>query len=106
MHTADAMLPIPAPRLAIIAAVAREPGPTCLVLGLVRWPRHAGVAHGQTRAVAGRPFVAVARFNGAGVLWLLPRHIRPTILNPLPVRGVNLPVDGLRDRSDPRSGCR
>ena len=85
MRIVDVVLSIPALLLAIITVIVLEPGLVSLVavLGFTRWPRYTRVAYGQTLSVATRPYVVAARFHGAGAFWLMPRHILPTILNPL-----------------------
>ncbi len=87
MRTVDIFLSVPAILLAIITVAVLGPGflNVVIVLGLTRWPRYARVAYGQTLAVAGQPYVRIARFMGAGPMRLLLVHILPNIVGPLTV---------------------
>ncbi|HKS13619.1 MAG TPA: ABC transporter permease [Pseudomonas sp.] len=85
MRIADVFLAIPALLLAILVVAILGPSlfNLLLVLILTRWPRYARVAHGQTLALAERPYVRLASFMGAGPLRVLARHILPNLLGPL-----------------------
>ncbi len=85
MRLVDIFLSIPAILLAIITVAVLGPGfiNVVLVLALTRWPRYARVAYGQTLAIAGRPFVTLARSMGASPLRVLALHILPNIVGPL-----------------------
>jgi len=82
MRVVDVFLSVPAILLAIITVAVVGPGllNVILVLALTRWPRYARVAYGQTLAIAGRPYVRLSTFMGAGPFRVLFRHILPNIL--------------------------
>ena len=85
MRLVDIFLSIPAILLAIITVAVLGPGfiNVVLVLALTRWPRYARVAYGQTLAIAGRPYVTLARSMGASAPRVLTLHILPNIIGPL-----------------------
>ncbi|MET1412046.1 ABC transporter permease [Roseibium sp. HPY-6] len=85
MRLVDIFLSIPAILLAIITVAVLGPGFTnvVLVLALTRWPRYARVAYGQTLAIAGQPYVTLAKSMGASTPRVLILHILPNIVGPL-----------------------
>ncbi|KGM32492.1 ABC transporter permease [Inquilinus limosus] len=87
MRVVDVFLSVPAILLAIITVAVVGPGllNVILVLALTRWPRYARVAYGQTLAIAGRPYVRLSAFMGAGLFRVLFRHILPNILGAVTV---------------------
>jgi len=87
MRVVDVFLSVPAILLAIITVAVVGPGllNVILVLALTRWPRYARVAYGQTLSIAGRPYVRLSAFMGAGSLRVLFRHILPNILGAVTV---------------------
>jgi peptide/nickel transport system permease protein len=87
MRVVDVFLSVPAILLAIITVAVVGPGllNVILVLALTRWPRYARVAYAQTLTVAGRPYVRLSAFMGAGPLRVLFRHILPNILGAVTV---------------------
>lgn len=87
MRLVDIFLSVPAILLAIITVAVLGPGfvNVVLVLALTRWPRYARVAYGQTLAIAGMPYVRLARAMGAGWGRILLVHILPNIIAPLSV---------------------
>ena len=82
MRAADLVLSIPFFLLAILTVVVLGPSllNLIIVLGLVRWPRYARVAFGQTLDTKNRDFVQASRAIGAGPLRLITRHIVPDVL--------------------------
>lgn len=87
MRIVDIFLSIPPILLAIITVAVLGPGllNVILVLALTRWPRYARVAYGQTLSIANMPYVRLARFMGAKLVWNLWRHVLPNIIGPLTV---------------------
>jgi peptide/nickel transport system permease protein len=87
MRVVDIFLSVPAILLAIITVVVLGPGffNVIIVLALTRWPRYARVAYGQTLAVAGMPYVRLARSMGASMARVLALHVLPNIVAPLAV---------------------
>jgi peptide/nickel transport system permease protein len=87
MRVVDVFLSVPAILLAIITVAVVGPGllNVILVLALTRWPRYARVAYAQTLTVAGRPYVRLSAFMGAGPGRVLFRHILPNILGAVTV---------------------
>ncbi len=87
MRIVDIFLSIPPILLAIITVAVLGPGllNVILVLALTRWPRYARVAYGQTLSIANMPYVRLARFMGANLVWNLWRHVLPNIIGPLTV---------------------
>jgi peptide/nickel transport system permease protein len=82
MRLADLVLSIPFFLLAILTVVVLGPSLVNLiiVLGLVRWPRYARVAFGQTLDTKNRDFVRATRALGAGAGRLIVRHVLPDVL--------------------------
>ena len=82
MRAADLVLSIPFFLLAILTVVVLGPSllNLIIVLGLVRWPRYARVAFGQTLDTKNRDFVQASRAIGAGSFRLITRHIVPDVL--------------------------
>jgi peptide/nickel transport system permease protein len=87
MRVVDVFLSVPAILLAIITVAVVGPGllNVVLVLVLTRWPRYARIAHAQTLAVAGRPYVRLSAFMGAAAPRVLLRHVLPNILGAITV---------------------
>ncbi len=85
MRVVDIFLSVPAILLAIITVAVVGPGlvNVVLVLVLTRWPRYARVAHAQTLAIAGRPYVRLAALMGARAPAVMARHLLPNIMGPL-----------------------
>ena len=82
MRLADLVLSIPFFLLAILTVVVLGPSllNLIIVLGLVRWPRYARVAFGQTLDTKNRDFVRATRALGAGAARLILRHVLPDVL--------------------------
>ena len=82
MRLADLVLSIPFFLLAILTVVVLGPSllNLIIVLGLVRWPRYARVAFGQTLDTKNRDFVRATRAIGAGPWRLITRHVLPDVL--------------------------
>lgn len=82
MRLADLVLSIPFFLLAILTVVVLGPSllNLIIVLGLVRWPRYARVAFGQTLDTKNRDFVRATRAIGAGSGRLITRHVLPDVL--------------------------
>ncbi len=81
MRLVDIVLSIPAILLAIITIAVLGPGlqNVVIVLGFTRWPRYARVAYGQTLSVMSLTYIRASKFNGAGAMRLLFRHVLPNI---------------------------
>jgi len=84
MRLVDVFLAVPAlPLLILIAALAGPSRSTViLVIGLSGWPPVARVVRSQTLTLAGRGYVEAARGFGSGRLYVIRRHLVPT-LSPL-----------------------
>ncbi len=89
MRVVDLFLALPVlPLLVLIAALAGASRLVIiLVIGLIRWPEIARVTRGQTRTLRHRGFVGAAQGFGAGVPYLLRRHLVPA-LGPVIAAGV------------------
>lgn len=82
MRVVDLCLAIPAIPLLILVAALAGPSQTTIVLviGLAGWPGLARVVRSEALRLRHRGFVEAARGFGAGPLYLLRRHVIPSIL--------------------------
>lgn len=82
MRLADMVLSVPFFLLAILVVAILGPSlvNTVIVLALVRWPRYARVAFGQTLEAHSREFVKSSVAVGVGPWRLFSRHILPEVL--------------------------
>ncbi|MHB8618126.1 MAG: ABC transporter permease [Chloroflexota bacterium] len=85
MRLADLVLSVPFFLLAILTVVVLGPSllNLVIVLALVRWPRYARVAFGQTLDAKNRDFVKAARSLGAPASEMIAAHVVPEVLPPL-----------------------
>ncbi len=81
MRVVDVFLAVPAlPLLILVAALAGPSRSTViLVIGMTGWPPVARVVRSQTLTLAGRGYVAAARGFGSGWLYVIRRHLVPTL---------------------------
>lgn len=81
MRMVDVFLAVPAlPLLILVAALAGPSRSTViLVIGMTGWPPVARVVRSQTLTLAGRGYVAAARGFGSGWLYVIRRHLVPTL---------------------------
>ncbi len=81
MRSVDVLLAVPVlPLLILIAALAGPSRPTLiLVIGLTAWPAIARVVRSQTLTLASRGYVEAARGFGRGRLYVIRRHVAPTL---------------------------
>ncbi len=89
MRIMDVLLSFPGILLnLVIVALVRRPSVTFVVFALAvnGWVAYARVARGQTLAVREREYVQAARASGAGLWWILSRHVVPSIVGPLVVQ--------------------
>jgi peptide/nickel transport system permease protein len=88
MRIVDVMFAFPVLLLALAIVAILTPGTatTILAIGVVYTPIFARVARASTLSVRGEPFVAVSRTLGAGHLYILSRHILPSIAGPVIVQ--------------------
>lgn len=81
MRCVDVFLAVPAlPLLILVAALAGPSRSTViLIIGMTGWPPVARVVRSQTLTLAGRGYVAAARGFGSGRLYVIRRHLVPTL---------------------------
>jgi ABC-type dipeptide/oligopeptide/nickel transport system permease subunit len=82
MRSVDVLLAMPVlPLLILVAALAGPSRSTViLVIGLTAWPAVARVVRSQTLTVATRGYVEAARGFGPGRLYVIRRHLAPTLV--------------------------
>ncbi len=81
MRTVDVFLALPIlPLLILIAALAGPSRPTViLIIGLTGWPQVARVVRSQTLTLAARGYVQACRGFGSGRMYVIRRHLVPTL---------------------------
>ena len=81
MRVVDVMLAVPRlPLLVLVAALAGAGWLTVTVLiGLLFWPPMARIVRSRALSLRGRGFVEAARGFGAGLLYLIRRHLLPAL---------------------------
>lgn len=89
MRLVDVFLALPVLPLLIFIAALAEPSRTLsiLMIGLFNWAQTARVVRSQTLSLRTRGFVGIARGFGAGPLYVIRRHLMPTLA---PVIAANL----------------
>jgi peptide/nickel transport system permease protein len=88
MRVVDVMFAFPVLLLALAVVAILGPGTTTTILaiGIVYTPIFARVARASTLSVRMEPFVQMSRAMGTGNLYILARHIIPSIAGPLIVQ--------------------
>jgi peptide/nickel transport system permease protein len=81
MRLVDVFLALPVLPLLIFIAALAEPSRTLsiLMIGLFNWAQTARVVRSQTLSLRTRGFVGIARGFGAGPLYVIRRHLMPTL---------------------------
>ena len=81
MRVVDVFLALPTlPLLIFVAALAGPSrGLSVLMIGLFAWPETARVVRSQTLSLRARGYVASARGFGGGPLYVMRRHLLPTL---------------------------
>lgn len=89
MRVVDVVLALPTVPLLMLVSSLTGPSLTVsiLMIGLITWPETARIVRSQTLSLRTRGFVGVARAFGAGPLYMMRRHLLPTLA---PVVGANL----------------
>jgi peptide/nickel transport system permease protein len=83
MRIADIQLSIPPIVLAVLLAVAMEPGITSVItaIALVTWPEYARIVRAETLRVRTSDYVALARVAGLSPLQVLRHHVVPNVVS-------------------------
>lgn len=81
MRIVDGILAIPAILLAlgITGALGISLWNAMIAIGIIFTPQFARLARGQTLQVRREPYVEAAKISGAGVVWIMVKHIIPNI---------------------------
>lgn len=81
MRLADVVLALPGLPMILLLAAMLGPGryTVVVVLGIFGWPRLARVVRGQALSLRQRGYVVAARGFGGGPVYLVRRHVAPTL---------------------------
>lgn len=82
MRIVDGILSIPAILLAlgITGALGISLWNAMIAIGIIFTPQFARLARGQTLQIRREPYVEAAKISGAGVFWIMIKHIIPNIM--------------------------
>ncbi len=88
MRIVDGILSIPAILLAlgITGALGVSLWNAMIAIGIIFTPQFARLARGQTLQIRSEPYVEAAKISGAGVGWIMLKHIIPNIAPPIVVQ--------------------
>lgn len=88
MRIVDGIIAIPAIILAlgITSALGVNLWNAMMAIGIVFTPQFARLARGQTLQIRSEPYIEASKISGAGIVWIMIRHIIPNISPPIVVQ--------------------